>query len=114
MSCTLGRPLLGLGLCHPVMSLALPTSEIGKQRGPGDLTLPCGLSPAKPLGPRRGELTCHRGLLLRSVPSVLVFLLLLRQLPELREVRLQQLGNRLVGQAGGDGWRCAPGDGGLE
>lgn len=54
--------------------------------------------PAKPPSPE-GELTRHRGLLLRSAP---VFLLLLRQLPELREVRLQQLGNRLVGQAGGE------------
>lgn len=64
-----------------------------------------------PLSPRapRGELTRHRGLLLRSVP---VFFLLLWQLPELREVRLQQLGNRLVGQAGGKRWRRAPGGGG--
>ena len=54
-SCTLGRPLLGLGLCHPVMSPALPTRETGKQRRPGGLTLPRSLFPTKPLGPRSGN-----------------------------------------------------------
>ena len=55
----------------------------------------CPISP----GPQEGELTGHRGLLL----------LLLRQLPELRKVRLQQLGNCLVGQAGSKWRRSAPG-----